>query len=336
MNKILVRAPNWLGDAVMSTAAIKALRDHYPEARIDLLGSPGSAPVFMSFPYIDKLHIFRKEGLGSILRLARVLRRERYDAAILLQNAIEAAILARLAGIGQLYGYRTDGRRLLLSASVPADAQARSLHHAEYYVHMLRGLGLCAADACADRLVLHADAGIRRAGLRLVDQPAVVVCPGAAFGGAKRWNAEGFAYVARSLYKARGLQIVLCGGPDDAEATQAVADRLDVPCLDLAGRTDIPELMGLIANADLVLSNDSGPMHIAAALQRPLVAIFGATRHEITGPVSPRAQVMRVPGIPCAPCMQRECTKPGHYCMDAIDADEVYWACVQVMESCES
>ncbi|WP_027389730.1 lipopolysaccharide heptosyltransferase II [Chrysiogenes arsenatis] len=331
MNKILVRGVNWVGDAVMTTPALKALRLAHPLAHITLLQNSTTAPLFMDYPYIDRLIPFRKTSKKDIFALARRLRREKFDTAILLQNAIEAAIIARLAGIPNVYGYHTDGRRLLLSKSVPATAETRVGHHSNYYLRMLHGLDLISAPVTPTQLALPLPPRAVKAAAQWVPDRYAVINPGATYGSAKRWAPERFANVARGLAINHKLHIVVTGVDAEADMARDIVKMVDVPATNLAGKTDLLTLMGVIGGAQIMVTNDSGPMHLAAAFDTPVVAVFGSTDHTNTYPLASRAQVIRSTAISCAPCMKRECSKPGHYCMDAVDPDDVYWACEKVM-----
>jgi heptosyltransferase-2 len=329
---ILVRAVNWLGDAVMTTPALGAIRAAFPEARITVLAVPLVAELFSYHPYVDKVEVYDRKsihrGVMGRLRLARRLREQNFDLAILLQNAIDAAFIAWLARIPRRMGYRTDGRGFLLTHGCPMTDDVRRLHHVDYYLTMLKHFGIVggekalllattpAEDEAAASLL--AEKGITGADI------VVGINPGATYGSAKRWYPERFADVAQQLVREWGARIVVLGGTAEQDIAGEIAARLGDACLDTAGKTDVRSLMALIKRCDFLVTNDSGPMHIAAAFDVPLVAIFGPTDHTTTSPWNDRAMIVRK-DCDCAPCLKRECPTD-HRCMLAVTVDDVVTA----------
>ena len=328
--RLLVRAVNWLGDAVLTTPAIAALRAACPQARITLAAKPLVAELLRHHPDIDEIEVYDKDGrhagVFGMLRKARELRREGYDAALLLQNAFDAAALAFLAGIPERMGYATDGRRLLLSRPVPVTEEVLSLHHAEYYLRLLAELGvprpkeprlsLLVTDgertSMQDRL---AKSGIPE-GKRILG-----INPGATYGSAKRWFPERFAEVADALSEEWDAAVVLMGSVPEMPLSAEIEAAMKRKPVNLAGRTTVRELMSLLSGCFFLVTNDSGPMHIAAAFDVPIAAIFGPTDWNKTSPWTDRARVVRV-DVDCSPCHLRECDR-GHECMLGITANMV-------------
>lgn len=330
--KVLVRATNWLGDAVMSIPALREIRRVYPNADIVILARQWVADLYAREDFCDRILVYDHQGrhagaLGK-LRLANELRRERFDEAILLQNAFDAALLAFLARIPVRIGYARDARGILLTESVPAPAPGAIAEHQRfYYLELLRRAGrIDTLPECADiqlgGIEAAATAGRKRWVNRgLPEGPWVGVSPGAAYGGAKRWLPERFAGAARSLANQLGANIAVFGSPAEAELCQAIAARAGAGAHSLAGQTSLAEFIELAATCSVYLTNDSGPMHVAAALGLPTVAVFGATDHVATGPSASWAKVVRHQ-VECSPCMLRECPID-HRCMTAVTADEV-------------
>ena len=323
VDRIMVRMPNWIGDAVMATPALAAVRAAFPGARITVVANPLVAELFTCHADCDQVIRFDKgrfhAGIRGLWGFCQELRKERFDLAILFQNAFEAAIMSLLAGISRRAGYRTDGRGLLLTAGVPAVDKKHGLHHVDYYLQMLAGLGITGGDGRL-RLNLTSDelAGAAR---QLGPGEWVAVNPGASYGAAKRWIPERFAAVADGLARDFGARIVLTGGPGEVAIGRDIEQAMQGAPLNLIGRTSVRELMAILNHCRLVVSNDSGPMHIAAAFGVPLVAIFGPTDHTTTSPRTDSCRIVRHPAD-CAPCMLRECPTD-HRCMTGVTAGAV-------------
>ncbi len=324
IRKILVRATNWIGDAVMTTPALGAVRRAFPDARIVLAANPPVAELMKSHPWCDVVIVYDKKGRDAgwrgLYRFSRKLAAERFDLAILFQNAIEAAVMARLAGIGRRAGYATDGRRFLLTHSVRVPRDPHRFHQVYYYLHMLGGLGL---EAGGHKLCLGLTEEEKDwAGRLLGPGKWAAINPGAAYGSAKKWYPDRFAGVADRLVSDYGYRVVLLGGPGEAGLGSEIESAMRAPVLNMAGRTSIRQVMAVLNAADLVISNDSGPMHVAAAFDRPVVALFGPSLHLAAYPFCSRYRVVRKP-VECAPCLKRQCPKGHHRCMDEISVEDV-------------
>src|SRR3989304_3725960 len=272
--KLLVRAVNWLGDAVLTTPALGALRAACPQARITIAAKPLVAELFRYHPHIDGIEVYDKEGAhaGAIgmFRKARELRRGGYEAAVLLQNAIDAAILAFLAGIPERMGYATDGRRLLLTRPVPVTEEILSLHHAEYYLRLLAELGIPRPQS--PRLLLRvtedemASMRSRLAGLGVPEGKRIVgINPGATYGSAKRWFPDRFAQVADTLSEEWDAAVVLMGSASEAPLSAEIEATMGRKAGNLAGRTTVREMMALLFSFSFLVANDSGALPTRAA-----------------------------------------------------------------------
>jgi heptosyltransferase-2 len=323
IRRIMLRSTNWVGDAVMTTPAMADVRRAFPDAEIAVVANPMVAQLFSYHPYCDRVIVYDKKGphkgVAGLWRFARELRKEKFDLAILLQNAIEAAILAFAAGIPRRAGYRTDARGFLLTHGVPVGIEQKRLHHTEYYRHMLRHF--CHGDGDGRLCLACTDEEIALAGKSLAGGRWVAINPGAAYGSAKRWLPERFAEVADGLAKEFGLQVVLTGGPAEQEIGRDIEKAMHTPALNLIGKTSIRQLMAVLAACSLVVTNDSGPMHVAAAFDVPIVAVFGPTDHTTTSPWSQKVRIVRK-DTECAPCLLRQCPTD-HRCMRAISAADV-------------
>jgi heptosyltransferase-2 len=337
--RILVRAVNWVGDAVMTTPALGAIREHFPQAEITLLANPLVSQLFNPHPWVDRVVAFDRngteKGLAGTLRLAMKLRKMAFDAAIVLPNSFNSALVPWLAGIPVRLGRKSDGRGFLLTDRFRPENQVPGCHEVEYYLGLLRHFGISGQPAVPylettpledfAAAALLADHGIT------ADDFVLGINPGAAFGSAKRWYPDRFADVARQLIKLRNAKVVLFGGPGEADIAAEIEQQLDGNCLNLAGSTTLRGLMALTRNCDLFITNDSGPMHIAAAFGIPLVAIFGSTDHATTSPCTDRAVIVRKE-VECAPCKLRECPTD-HRCMQAVTSGDVVSAAEQLLDT---
>ena len=331
VNRLLIRSTNWIGDAVMTTPAVRAIRQNFPGARISLLAKPWVAPVFAHSPHVDEIIGFdangRHKGFYGTIRLGRDLRTYGFDAAIFLQNAIEAALIAFLAGIPNRIGFDTDARRLLLTHPVRCTKAIKSIHQTGYYLKMLEGAGLVTGSPS---LELRVGAQDQHEAEQILSTHGITpghrvvgLNPSATFGPAKQWLPERYAALGDRLNREHDAVILIFGGPSDRELGQTISRMMTAPAIDLSGRTSLGEAMALIDRCDGFVTNDSGLMHVAAALNTPLVAIFGSTNWTTTSPYSPTSRIVRVP-IECSPCMQPVCPLGHHNCMKWVSVDMVF------------
>jgi heptosyltransferase-2 len=341
--KILIRSTNWVGDAIMTTPAVRSIRMNFPRAHISLLALPWVADVFVASPYIDRIIPYDKtgqhQGIRGRIKLINILRQQQFDLAILLQNAFEAALVAKLASIPARAGYTTDGRFLLLTHRARVTKRIKTRHQVYYYQEMLTRLGL---QTGPDELYLHmlgktqdwAEDFIRNLQKRSGKiQYLVGLNPGASYGPAKRWPAEKYGELAARIIENYNAVMLVFGTEADRKAAAIIQRYAPAGCVDLTGKTTLVEAMALIARCNAFMTNDSGLMHVAAALQTPLVAIFGSTNPVTTGPFSLSSRVVRQE-IPCSPCMQTHC-KTDFRCMQEIPSDEVFDALTEMLNRYE-
>jgi len=324
--KILVRSTNWIGDAIMTTPAVRTIRQNFPEAEISMLAQPWMADVFAASPHVDHIIYYEKKGkhrgLAGMLRLSRLLKSMRFDLAILLQNAFEAALLAKLAGIPVRAGYQRDARSLLLTHGVPIRAEIRAKHQVYYYQALLADLGLtCGSNELFLQLADKDMDFAHRFREGLGAGPVVGINPGAAFGPAKCWPAERYGQLAASLHRENGAKFMVFGTVADQKAIDVITGYGTGFIRGLAGKTTLGQAMALIAICDAFVTNDSGLMHVGAATKTPLVAIFGSTDAVATGPFSDRAVVVQKE-LACRPCLKKNC-KSDFRCMLDISVVEV-------------
>lgn len=331
VRRILIRGVNWVGDAVMTTPAIAGIRQTFPRAKISLLVKPWVAGVFAGNPHVDEILLFNRDGphsgLSGLFRLAQELRRARFDLAILLQNAFEAALLAFLARIPHRIGYSTQGRGLLLTTMVVQDQSARQLHHVDYYQDLLRTLGWAVGERepnvyLSREAEERAEALLGGEGVR-PGETLVAFNPGSTYGSAKRWPADRYANLADRLVENLGVKVLLTGAQTDGGVAKAVRSAAQHPerVIDLTGRTDMQLLAAVLKRCAVFVTNDTGAMHVGAAAGVPVVAIFGPTDPTATSPVG-RHKILRHP-VPCSPCLLRECPID-HRCMTGISMNDVF------------
>lgn len=339
--RILLRVPNWLGDAVISLPALRKLRERFPAAELVALARPSVADVYRNLPEVARVIVFehrgRHRGWTGRWRLARELRREQFDLAVLFQNAFEAALLAWLAGIPQRVGYARDARGPLLTRAVPVPRAGEiPWHEAYYYLELLRRAGWLEALPLIEQVDLAPPAAavedmrrrLRDLGLLSAAERRLltVICPGAAFGSAKCWLPERFAALADRLVEARNAVVLLCGTSAEAPLGEAIATHMRAKPISLMGQTTLEELWALLSLADVFIGNDSGAMHLAAGVGLPQVDIFGPTDESGTGPLSPAARIVKRE-VPCSPCFLRHCPVD-HRCMTGVSVDYA-WAAVE-------
>jgi heptosyltransferase-2 len=343
-SKILIRATNWVGDAVMSLPAIRAVNARFPQAEITVLARPWVADLYARETAVHRLIPYAAapgwHGLGKKLHAAQTLRRERFDCAILLQNAFEAAAIAWLARIPRRIGYDRDGRGALLTDSIPVPRPGEIPRHEHfYYLEMLRRAGLIEDLPESGDVHLEGADAARREGARRLDErniagPVIGVSPGAAYGTAKQWLPERFAEAAIHVARSQAGSVVVFGSRDERDLCEIVAQGISqggVETRNLAGETTLGEFIELAAACQVFLTNDSGAMHIASALGVPTVAVFGATDDTTTGPTGPLARIVREP-VECSPCLLRECPID-HRCMTRVPAARVVEVALELLRS---
>jgi heptosyltransferase-2 len=340
--KILVRATNWVGDAIMSVPALEAIRRARPDAEITIFARPWVADLYRGQAFADRIIEFDSTGSGrgplALEHLARALRREKFDRAVLLQNAFQAAWIAWRARIQERIGYARDARSWLLTRAIRVPRHGEiPAHEAYYYLELLRRARWIDRLPVLEPIRLRVDpAAVERADSRLRDAGApagairIAIAPGAAFGSAKCWDPGRYAALADRLIADFGAIVILFGTASEREVTERIAALMRFQPVNLAGKTPVGELPALFAACNLFVGNDSGAMHVAAAVGLPVVAIFGPTDPEGTAPVTPQ-QTLVQQHVSCSPCFLRHCPVD-HRCMTRVTVDAVYAAARAWME----
>jgi heptosyltransferase-2 len=359
--RIFVRGVNWLGDAVMSTPALQRLREAKPAAHITLLTAEKLADLWRGHPSIDEVMTFRNDAL---FRTAQRLRAENFNAGLAFPNSFRSAFEMFFAGIPVRVGYARGARGIFLTHrlspragavrmhkrsraeilkriehNAPRETFSASAHHAHDYLQLVAALG---ANPAPLRSLLHInDAEIAAARARFRIEPGthwIALNPGAEYGPAKRWPVERFIEAAVKTHHALPCAWAIVGGAGDRElAERAVAGiREQIPqahIRNLAGETTLRELCAVLKSCALLLTNDTGPMHVAAALGTSVVVPFGSTSPEMTGPGVTNGTLHQVliGGVPCAPCFRRECPIDFR-CMKAISVEQVVTAVARVLQ----
>lgn len=337
MKRIVVRGTNWVGDAVMTVPALREIRRLFPQAHITLATRSWAKGLFAGAEFIDELQVHDGSGLRSVVQQVREWRKRSFDLAVLFPNSLETALVASLARVPLRIGYATDGRQALLTHPLELPEWRSSKHEVFYYLQIVAELEWLIKHeqtflntkpdgslnissgrkaAARDFLLAHGIGSISDG------RVLVALCPGSINSRAKRWPAERYAELADRLIEELRAEVILIGSPAEADVSHEVSRQMRNQPVVLTGQTDLAELVAILSQVDLLVTNDTGPAHIASALGRPTLVIFGPTNPLTTRPFSPYGQIVRQPPD-CAPCMLRDCPID-HRCMTAITPDDVF------------
>lgn len=331
IQKIVVRTTNWVGDAVLMIPSLVALRNTFPHAQITALANRWVLPLLVNHPCVDRTVIIDKgkgllRSIGELTGIISRLRNERFDMAVLFQNAFEAAFLASMGGVRYRIGYNTDGRGFLLTHKVIRNQRILEVHQVDYYLGLIEAMGwhvegrepslfLNEGDIESTSLMLFSH--------RIADHRFIVgLNPGATYGSAKRWPEERFATIGDWAAERWNAKVILFGSSSERDIGLRVSQRMQHAPINLCGLTTLGQVMALIKRCNFFVTNDSGLMHVAAAFHVPLVALFGPTNHITTGPMSGNATIVRH-ALDCSPCLKETCPLD-HRCMLSIEPDEVW------------
>ncbi len=331
--KILIRATNWVGDAIMALPALRVVRARFPDARIAILARPYVADIYRGQKICDELISYDPKGAHAGLvgreRLAKELRKQKFDVALLLQNAFDAAWLAWRSGIPERVGYARDGRSLLLTRKIPAPKRGEIPAHEQfYYLELLRRAGwidslpgesFIALDVSEEHR-RQAEEALSSAGAR-PNAVRIAIGAGASYGSAKCWPPDRFAEFVNRFRLHTDADVILFGTAAEQKVSDTIAAGIRGPSISLVGKTAIAALPALLSRCQLFVGNDSGAMHVAAAVGLPVVAIFGPTDPHGTAPVTPRCTVIQEKSY-CSPCFLRTCPID-HRCMTSVRPEAV-------------
>jgi len=333
---ILVRIPNWIGDAVMSSAAVRAIRSHCPNRKLILVAKPWVADLYSRSPIIDEIIRYdHRRGPGRVIDLAQVVTRIRSEGpagAVLLQTAFESALMTFLAGIPIRTGLPTDRRGMFLSHPLRLDPSIRSRHLVEEYLAIvdavfgpsstpppLPSVDLSEEDRARARDQISGASPIR-----------IALAPGAAYGSAKRWPSVLFGKLSGILSRDLNATVFLMGGAGELPIMNAIRRESGDTARIIAGTCDLMTQAAIIEACDVCVANDSGLLHLAAALKTPVIGIFGPTDASRTRPYGDRHRVLSEP-LDCAPCHQKECPID-HRCMLRITPERVFREIQNIIE----
>ncbi|MFN2530500.1 MAG: lipopolysaccharide heptosyltransferase II [Pyrinomonadaceae bacterium] len=332
IKRVVVRGTSWVGDSVMIIPALRALRKLLPEASITLAVRESVKDLFAEAEFIDELFVY-DEG-DSVFKQSREWHKAQFDLAILFQNAFRAALIPFLASVPLRFGFATERRSFLLTNPVALPHWRSSRHEVFFYLYLIAALehSLFGTNTVCDAepdIRLELSLNDRNAGLALLSSngantegPLVAICPGSTNSRAKRWSAAAYANLADKLIATGKTTVVLIGAPSELDVTSEVIDHMIEKPVVLTGKTSVKNITAVLDAAELLVTNDTGPAHIAAALGTPSVVIFGPTNPSTTRPFSSLAEIIHHPPE-CAPCMLRDCPID-HRCMTVITVDEVF------------
>ncbi len=328
IEKVLVRGVNWIGDTILTMPALEGLRRLLPNARITLMVRDHLSALFRHAPWANEvLALPQARGTAQLREEVRLIRRikgERYDLALILPRSPRAALPAFFAGIPYRVGYACNGRGVLLTHAPPETGQLLQCHQTDYYYHLVQFLGDCGArrrprlhiggddDAWAESYC--SEAGVTG------EHALIALNPGSTYGPAKCWPSARYIELARRLLSFPRNRLLLVGGTDNAVLIEYMHLSLNRRALIAMGK-DLMRLAALLKRCDLLITNDTGPMHMAAAVETPVIALFGSTDPVTTSPLGPRNRVIRRQ-TDCSPCLKRRCPRD-HRCMEALSVDEV-------------
>ncbi len=326
--KIMIRATNWVGDAIMALPALRVIRQRHADAQISIVARPYVADIYRDQQVCDELIPYDPKGdhrgWSGREKLVAELRTRRFDVALLFQNAFDAAWLAWRSHIPQRIGYARDARSLLLTKPIPVPKPGEIPPHEKfYYLELLRRAGWLKELPDEPHITLRVpDATRHRAAQTLLEAGArphatrIAVGAGASYGSAKCWPPDRFAKSLNALLSRADADVILFGTLNELPVSAAIATDLHCPPINLTGKTSIADLPALLSQCHLFLGNDSGAMHVASAVGLPVVAVFGPTDPEGTAPVTPRLTIVQQKPY-CSPCFLRRCPTD-HRCMTAV------------------
>ncbi len=338
--KIIVRMPNWIGDLVMATPILSDLRKAYPKAHITAMCRTPISDLLREDQDIDELFCFSKTnrfGRRSDKRdIIEKLKRGKYDLGILLTHSFSSAWWFWLGKVKRRLGYKGNGRGILLTDKIPLPKHVHEQHLVETYKMLLEPLGIPVSKS-KPRIFLTekelSDAKTLLKQLGITSEHALIgINPGAAYGSAKCWLPDRFREVTKRLLKLDNVKIIYFGDQASMPLVKEICQDLPSPVINLAGLTSLRELASLIKLCKVLLTNDSGPMHIAAAVETPLVALFGSTNETATGPYQTGTVINK--HVSCSPCYHRECPIDFR-CMKKIESDEVYQEILRTLKEFE-
>ena len=318
----------------MTIPALRELRHLFPNAHITLATNSWAQGLFSEADYLDELLIQDKRGFWSVVQQSRQWRNRNFDLAVIFPNSLASAVIPALARVPLRVGYATDGRKMLLTHPLRLPEWRSSKHEVFYYLNIVSEVGRLFVGSertvsAEPDISLQISETLRIEGGVLLHtegctdtKPLIALCPGSINSRAKRWPAERYARLADNLIEGLNAQILLIGSPEELDVSLEVKHQMRNQPVMLTGKTDLAQIVAVLSNVDLLITNDTGPAHIASSLGRPTLVIFGPTNPLTTRPFSSAGEIVRHPPD-CAPCMLRDCPID-HRCMTAISPEEVF------------
>ena len=329
VNRILVRGVNWVGDTILTYSTVQGLKKIFPDCHLTILVQSHLVDLWKTFPSVDEIIPFQKKGgVKSIfedLHISRSLRRRRFDLALILPRSFQSAFLTFWAGIPIRIGYRDEGRSLFLTHGIPRTGEVLRSHRIHYYRRLIEFIKKV-EDFPSPHIFLREEdrrwAEQRLKEWGLLDGGLLIgVNPGATYGLAKCWYPDRFGELGRRLSRKWKATVLLFGKKEEESITKEISKSLGHGGIDLTGKTHLLQLAALLERCHLLVTNDTGTMHVATAVGIPVVALFGSTDFNTTGPWGDGHVVIRKEVV-CSPCFHRICPTD-HRCMDLITVDEV-------------
>lgn len=327
--KFVVRVPNWIGDSILAIPALQSLHAHDPGAEIWIAAREWVKDIFCAFTFIRGIITLPSDNqLSSLRASAAALKEHRFDAGLLLTNSLASSLLFFLARIPKRWGYNQDGRHLFLTTGISQSKKQKPQHQVYDFLNLISELGIKPLHPQLTLPLLHEDIAWAEQYLASCgidpNQKTILLNPGAYYGSAKRWPASRYSALAELLHKQLSANLIIVGSSQEIPLAEKIAAPLRKKPIILTGKTSIKQLAAIISLANLFITNDSGPMHMANALKIPTIALFGPTDPKATRPFHQPAAVLFKEAV-CWPCFYRECPFD-HRCMLSITPEDVYAA----------
>ena len=329
VNRILVRGVNWVGDTIITYPAVQQLKTFFPDSHLAILIPSYLVDLWKTFPYVDEIIPFQKKrGIGSIwedLNLSQSLKERNFDLAVILPRSFRSALHIYLARIPIRIGYQDEWRSLFLTHGVRRTKEILRVHRVYYYQKLVESFGKL-ENLPSPQIVLReedrmwADRVLKDLGIR-EGKPLIGMNPGATYGLAKCWYPDRFGELGKRLSEKWQARVFLFGKEEERPIVREILNHMGARGVDLTGKTGLLQLAALLERCTLLVTNDTGTMHVGAAVGIPVVALFGSTPPLVTGPWGESHVIVRK-DVPCSPCWKRVCPTD-HRCMDLITVDEV-------------
>jgi heptosyltransferase-2 len=329
VNRILVRGVNWVGDTVLSYPTVQQLKTFFPKSHLAILIPSYLVDLWKTFPYVDEIIPFKKTGgIGSIwedLNLSQSLKERNFDLAVILPRSFRSAFHIYLARIPIRVGYKGEGRSLFLTHGIRRTKEILHDHRVHYYQKLIEPLGKTESPPSPQIFLREedrrwADQALKELGM-MEGKPLIGMNPGATYGLAKCWYPERFGELGKRIFNKWKATVLLFGKEEERPIAEEILQHMKEGGIDLTGKTNLLQLAALLERCQLLVTNDTGTMHMATAVGTPIVALFGSTDPSTTGPWGDGHVVIRKE-VPCSRCLKRICPTD-HRCMELITVDEV-------------